>query len=265
MSDIVKHNAQLPADFGDSLMRGIEDTRASIVVAGGKPFLRLMRNGVWVFGQGNEEVQEGSQWAVNLASLARGWVCWGDGELLGKVMSSVQVPRPARPAAINGYEFAEQYGMDLACIDGDDAGVVVDHSNNSYGYKTMFDALVAAIRDRYMTDKVYYWPFVTLGQESYNHKKFGLIYNPILTITAWADAEGNIAGGRAKPAAAAASPQAPAAAALAEPPKPAKPRKAPLRQAPSSAQVEAAQAAPDAPPAPTQQVHTGQRRRPAAR
>ena len=74
-------------------MKGIADTRADLSVsAGGKPLLRLLRTGQFVFGQNNEPVEKGSEWAVNLASLARGWVCWGDGELLGQVMATVQVP-----------------------------------------------------------------------------------------------------------------------------------------------------------------------------
>ena len=35
-----------------------------------------MKSGEWVFGQENEEVQEGSQWVVNVMSLAHGYCCW---------------------------------------------------------------------------------------------------------------------------------------------------------------------------------------------
>src|SRR6188508_3331842 len=100
MSDIVKRSEALPADFGASLMAGIEQTRATIVAGGGKPFLRLLRTGDYVYGQQNVDVQDGSLWAVNLATLERGWVCWGDGEMLGQIMVSVQQPQPVRPPAI---------------------------------------------------------------------------------------------------------------------------------------------------------------------
>ena len=243
--DLVTRTTTLPADFGDSLMKGIEETRAGLVTGGNKPFLRLLRTGEYVFGQTNDDVQEGSQWAVNLASLQRGWVCWGDGELLGQVMSSVQVPRPACPPPVNGYPFAEQYGMDLTCISGDDAGMEVVYKNNSYGFKVAFDTLISAIRDRYAVEKVKYWPIITLGVEDYQHKKYGQIFNPILTVVAWADAEGNIEGRKAAPAKVEAAPEAPA---------PARQRKAPVQPAAEPVQ-----------PVSTQQAHVRQRRRPASR
>ena len=50
----------LPSDFVKSLMNGIADSRAGSTTGySGKPLLRLMKNGEWVFGQENTEVQEG--------------------------------------------------------------------------------------------------------------------------------------------------------------------------------------------------------------
>ena len=99
MNEIVHRHTALPANFGESLMRGIADTRAPCMTGdGGKLLLRLLKNGTFVIGQNNEPVENGSEWAVNIACLARGWVCWGDGELLGQVMASVQ----SRAAAAAG-------------------------------------------------------------------------------------------------------------------------------------------------------------------
>jgi hypothetical protein len=242
MNDVTKHEPiGLPADFGDSLMKGIEETRATLHVGGGKPFLRLLRNGTWVYGQNNDLVETGSRWAINLASLSRGWVCWDDGELLGQIMASVQVERLAKPAPVNDVEFKEQFGFELTCIDGEDAGVEVIYRNNSYGFVTAFDDLMAKIRDRYLKNKVYYWPVVTFGQESYDHKKFGETWNPILTIVAWANEAGEF-------------PPEPAAAPA---PKAAPPRREPLK----AVQTPVAPAEPTS----TVQAHVGQRRRPAPR
>ena len=61
-------------------MKGLSDTRAGLsVTAGGQLLMRLLRTGQFVFGQNNELVEKGSEWAVNLASLSRGWVCWAMG------------------------------------------------------------------------------------------------------------------------------------------------------------------------------------------
>jgi hypothetical protein len=192
MSDIVKRTEQLPADFGASLMKGIEQTRSTITTGGGKPFLRLTRAGDYIYGPQNIDVQDGSQWAVNLAALEHGWVCWGDGELLGQIMVDVRLPQPARPLPLEGYAFEAQFGMGLACISGEDKGLEVIYKNNSLGYKKAFDQLLADIRARYIIDQIFYWPVLELLTSSYPHKKYGQIFEPIFKIVGWADAQGNL-------------------------------------------------------------------------
>lgn len=257
MSDITtRTEAGLPStELGDALMRGVEDVRAGLSTSdGGKPLLRLVGEGDWVFGQTNEEVQQGSHWAVNMLTLQRGWCCWSDGKLLGQVMDSIQVPRPPCPPPINGKSFDEQYSMELTCISGDDAGQPVLYKNNSRGFKIAFADLMSKVRARYASEKVSYWPIVELKQSNYWHKKYNkTIYDPILDVVAWADADGNIAG--QAPKAAVAGPAK--AAAAPEPVKPARQRKAPLTAVQAPEEVDE--------PQPTQQIHTGQRRRPAAR
>jgi len=171
--------------------------------------------------------------------------------------------------------------MELVCLNGEDAGTATLYKNNSYGFRQAFEKLVRGdMRSRYEIDKRFFWPIITLHSESYEHKSYGQIFNPIFRIVAWADENGVIAG---KPAAAVKGPVQ--AAQPVEPPKPVRQRKPPLAAAaadpapaaapvqreapqptqqarrvppaPSSAQVEAAEE-------PTR-VFTGQRRRPAAR
>jgi len=240
MADIVKRTEQLPADFGDSLMKGIEQTRSTITTGGGKPFLRLTRAGDYIYGPQNIDVQDGSQWAVNLAALEHGWVCWGDGELLGQIMVDVRLPQPARPLPLEGYAFEAQFGMGLACITGEDKGLEVIYKNNSLGYKKAFDQLLADVRARYLLDQAFYWPVLELETSSYPHKKYGQIFEPVFKIVGWADAQGNLQS--AKPRAVAAPPS----------------EEPTLRAATRPAETPAET---PADPAPRQ----GQRRRPAAR
>jgi hypothetical protein len=251
MSDIVKRRDQLPADFGDSLMKGIEQTRSTIGTAGGKPFLRLSRAGDYIYGPQNVDVQDGSRWAVNLASLEHGWVCWGDGELLGQIMVDVRLPQPARPPAVEGYGFEPQFGMNLACISGDDKGLEVIYKNNSLGYKKAFDQLLADIRGRYPVDQQFYWPVLVLETSSYPHKKYGQIFEPIFKIVGWADANGNLQDSKPR---AVASPQA------ATPRKRAAVAVEPIAELGSASEPDVEENAPAAPVA-----RQGQRRRPAAR
>jgi len=252
MSDIARRTEALPADFGDSLMRGIEQTRSTIGTAGGKPFLRLSRTGDYIYGPQNVDVQDGSHWAVNLASLEHGWVCWGDGELLGQIMVDVRLPQPQRPPAVEGYGFEPQFGMSLACISGDDKGVEVIYKNNSLGYKKAFDQLLADIRARYIIDQQFYWPVIELNTSSYPHKKYGQIFEPIFKVVGWADANGNLQSNKPRAV------EAPAAATTA------RRRAAVVTETIAMPEERVEPDTPeDAPAAPA--ARQGQRRRPAAR
>ncbi len=292
MSDLTTRDDQLPADFGDALMKGIDNTRADMRVGsgGGKPFFRLLKRGDFVWGQQDDPMQEGSRWAVNLKTLSRGWVCWGagamQGKLLGQVMASVRAPKLVEPPPVNGFAFKEQFGLEMTCIDGEDAGTEVLYKNHSYGFTKAFDALLDEVRTRYAIDKEFYWPIVVLTSESYDHKQHGEIFNPIFTVVDWANEDGESAIDRdhdrqlAKPKAVskAGKPAKPSLRAVETPAEPAEPvstqraqRRAPApaasaealdRQASAILKNAGAESLTRAEPAP---VHTGQRRRPAAR
>jgi hypothetical protein len=241
MNDVTPHHAPLPANFGESLMKGIAETRSTMMTSGGgKPLLRLLKSGKWVIGQQNEPVEAASEWAVNIASLARGWVCWDDGELLGQTMASVQAERIPQPPPVNGTAFAEQFSMELTCILGEAEGTEVLYKNHSAGFTDAFSKLLSEIQARWSADPVYFWPVITLAQTSYQHKKHGEIWKPLLPIVAWTDQNGDFAPD-SEPA---------------QEVKPVEPAKAARSR-------QATQRAPE--PVPTAQTHIGQRRRPAAR
>jgi len=268
MNDLINNpgtDVSLPDDYADKLLGGIAESRASTHLAGGgKPFLRMMKSGEWVFGPSNEEVQEGSRWVINITSLVHGWCCWvdaggGKNELQGEVMVSMTQPKPARPAPIGGTPYAEQRGFALKCIDGADAGTEVIFKTNSIGGMNAVDDLLAKIHGRLAVNRKYPCPVVTLASDHYQNKKYGRIYVPILTVAGWSNMAGELEGNTPAPAAIAADKPAPAP----------RVRKAPLTATASPAVAGNAAPAPTArvaaggataAPAPT----TGQRRRPAA-
>lgn len=257
MTDIVKRNENLPADFVSRLMSGIAESRASTIVAGGKPFFRLSRSGTYVFGQNNEEVQEGSEWAVNVMTLSHGWSCWVDGgpghanELAGEVMVPMTSPKPVRPEPIDDTPFKEQRSLDLKCISGDDTGTEVVYKINSVGGMRAVDGLLAAIYEQLARNPAYPCPVIVFDSTSYSHKKWGEIFVPIFNIAGWADMNGNREDEDPAPRLPLNSPATNAA--------PARKRKAPVGAA-------AAPAATEKPvePIPTAQAYAGQRRRPVA-
>jgi hypothetical protein len=266
MTDITNRTtgsaAALPEDFARRMMSGIAESRATTQIGlGGKAILRLMKGGMWIYGQTNEEVQPGSRWAVNVMTLAHGWCCWVEGDsknsLEGDVMVSMTEHIPPQPDDIRGTEFKPQRSFELKCMNGEDEGTEVLYKVNSRGGIEAVTKFIADIQRRLLTP--YPCPIVTLDSEWYQHPKWGRVEKPIFTIVGWCDLNGNVEGAAPAPAApAAAEPAAPAAAA----PKPVRQRKPPV-----AAAVEAPPVAPVAPvePAPVAQAHVGQRRRPVAR
>ena len=238
----------LPQDFAAKLMSGIAESRATTLIGGGKPFLRMLKSGEWVFGGTNEEVQPGSRWAINVMTLAHGWSCWVEGagssanSLAGEVMASMTAPKPPRPPDIDGVPYKDQRTMDLKCIDGDDAGTEVIHKITSLGGIKAVDGLLAAIYAQLATSPDYPCPVVTFAKDYYDHKKWGRIYTPIYNVVGWADMNGQLQGD--------AQPALPLGT-------PSKPAKTPLRAVETPVGVSE--------PVSTTQARVGQRRRPVAR
>src|SRR5262245_57000959 len=147
--DITKPSVTaLSSDYLTKLKGGIAESRASTVLPGGKPFLRLLRDGEWVFGQSDDVVQDGSLWIVNPLSIGHGWSCWTNydtkakNELLDEIMVSVTEPKPIRPPNNGEWPYAEQRQMDLRCCHGEDTGVEVLYKTNSVGGMRAFDGLL---------------------------------------------------------------------------------------------------------------------------
>ena len=252
-------------EFTQQLLTGLVETRTQItdVLGGGKHILKMPEGGVWTFGQENVEVQEGSHWCINVKTIGWGWCVWteeGGKNKKHAVVNSVLQPLPQRPMPIQGKAFSNYFSFDLVCLDGEDAGVEVTYGANTVGIAKAFPKLRDAIIAQIQRDPKHPCPVVTLSSEDYRNS-YGQQYNPVFTITGWADLGGNLAPTGTSP-----KPQVPppTAAAPAEPAAPARKRKAPLGDPgplTSSAQVEAAQADPGPAPVSTQQAHTGQRRR----
>jgi hypothetical protein len=263
MNDLTKvASTELTDELAAELLSGIAESRQSTILTGGKPFLRLLKSGEWVYGQTNEEVQDGSQWAVNIFTLGHGYACWIDSELRGEAMISMSKPKPQKPPPVDGIAYKEQRSFELKCLNGDDAGVEVLYKTTSDGGLKAVDALLVQIQRQLATDRQFAFPVMTLGDEYYQHQKYGRIYKPVMTVVGWADTNGNMAGKASKRVAA-----APVAQPQPEPATPAKPKKASLKAVPASPEPPPAPEVvlPPADPLPTQQARTGQRRRPAAR
>jgi hypothetical protein len=255
--------AALSDSFVAKLLGGIAESRATTIIGGGgKPFLRLL-SGTWVFGQGNEEIQEGSQWVINTASLGHGYCCWvkddpknpkSKSQLRGEIMISMSEPKPQRPPPIDDTPYVEQRAFDAKCFDGTDAGTEVLYKTNSLGGMRAIDDLLVEIQTQLSEPGGRAWPcpVITLNSDFYPNKTYGgRTYYPIFDIVAWADMDGHLQP-VGKPVV------APAEKEASPPARPGRAPKPSLRAADEPV--------PEQPVSTTQaQAHTGQRRRPVAR
>lgn len=184
----------------DALVSGIAQSRATTPLAGGEPILRLSRDGHWIYGQGDDPVQEGSEWAVNPGSIMHGWVCWSDdSKLAGEVMAHVSKPKPARPDPIGNLAWKEQRTCNMKCVYGDDDGLQVIFKTSSIGGLRAFDLFMSRLVPQVLHEKETVSDaaqrrvvaIVELTSDSYPNKKYGgVTYFPVIKINDWANMRG---------------------------------------------------------------------------
>lgn len=191
-------NAGLPAN-PDDLIKGLQNVGQTLQgSSGGTPFLRLLRNGTYAYGAESIEPEEDSLWAMNPNSLQHGWAAWGDGELLGEVMVPFTQAAPPRSELPDyGVEWRQQVSCVLQCLNGEDEGVAVLYKGTSTGLHNAVKGLINDLVRQLQTDPKHCVPVIALEVDSYQHKKYGEIFYPVLTVTKWIGF-----GGESAPAAA---------------------------------------------------------------
>jgi hypothetical protein len=158
----------------------------------GVVILKMDKTGHWVFGADQTEVEDDSTWAINPFSFVHGYIAWGDGEVLGEKMTSVQHPLPeldaAPPGAKRGWE--TQIGMSLKCLNGEDKDMEARFTTTSVGGKKAVQALGVAIATQVEKDQSKPVAIVRLKKDHYVHKSYGRIYTPVFEIVEWASMDG---------------------------------------------------------------------------
>jgi len=237
-------NTAVSTELMGNLIAGIGKSRESAPVgAGGKPLMRLMKSGMWVFGQDDADVQEGSIWAVNPLAIGHGFAAWsnnaagtGKNSLLGEIMVPVTEPRPPMPDALPNAEWKLQRSAEMICTNGADKGVEVLYKTNSVSGLRAFDVFLGSLQAQLRVDPEHPVAMLRLGSSSYKHTQYGQIFTPVLEITGWATMHGEPADDGAPPAKAGGSGKPPLRSVDTDvPPEP--PVGAPRRQRPAGRAV----------------------------
>lgn len=192
-----------------NLKQGLQNVQSHIHTAGGDPILRMGRDGVWIYGADNVEVEPGSEWAINPMSLQHGYICWKNipqgskdkPELLGEEIRSMFQPLPAKESLPDygaGNSWSEEILVDMKCVKGEDADEQVIYKPSSTGGMRAMKEVIAEIMtaiDKHPDTPV---PVVSLENDSYQHKQYGKTYVPVLKIVRWVSMDG-VAGGAEAP------------------------------------------------------------------
>lgn len=197
-NSVATANGGLPADMAKALLSGIAASPLQQVGSGGKPFLKMNKDGSFTFGPENDEVDPEWRWAVNPTTFGHGWVCWAETvkgqkpEKLGEKMVSMTQPMPEQPDPIKGQEFTKQGSFELRGLEGDAEGIEIAYITPSNGGLQAIKAVTEAFQRHYPEDPMHPCPVVTMTSTSYQHPTYGKIWKPVFEVVAWCDMDGNL-------------------------------------------------------------------------
>ena len=157
----------------------------------GRPILRMSRDGVFMFGVDNTEVEEGAQLCVNIQSWQKGFRAWsefgvGQPTILGEILVKFNEPLPGKGALEDvGQPWQPCFSVDMTIISGEDAGIEVNYSPTSGGGIDFGNKLAVAIGKRAAEGKTDLNPVITLATSGYTSKRYGPQVKPEFVVVGW--------------------------------------------------------------------------------
>lgn len=179
--------SQLPVT-ADALLKGFKKVQQRQELATTDvSYLKLDKAGIWTYGSEEIEVEEGSRWAINPATMATGFAAWDESTKVGEEMEAITsdnvVLRGNLPDV--GASWSPQTAMQLKCLSGEDKGAEVLYSTTSKGGVKAFKTMVTAITARIESGNPGVVPIVEMQVDSYKYKKYGKIFTPELKVVDW--------------------------------------------------------------------------------
>tara|TARA_R110000772_G_scaffold109141_1_gene212373 strand:+ start:1009 stop:1767 length:759 start_codon:yes stop_codon:yes gene_type:complete len=171
-----------------NLLGGLKATKTQVQSdSGNADILRMLKDGDWVYGADDIDVEPDSLWALNPMSIQLGYIAWLDQKPVGEAMAPMgedPIVQSSLPEV--GAPYKRQITAQLACVSGEDAGVNVITKQTSHGGKKeitrVIDEIIARIEGGEGTKIV---PIFTLENDNYKHKEYGKIYTAVMSIQKW--------------------------------------------------------------------------------
>lgn len=181
------------------LKANLQQVRHQLPAAGNTPYLRMLTDGDWVFGQEDNAVAHGDEAVINPTSIKLGYTCWTDhpkGGPKNECLDEIMYPLGAVLPGIHtmrdmGWPWSDVSSMDVKIISGKHEGVETLYKTSSKGGINAIRGIIDAILARLEEDSEYVCPVITFGNDSYKHKQWGKTYVPVLNIVSWMDMDGN--------------------------------------------------------------------------
>jgi len=158
----------------------------------GFSFLKMdFESGDWLVGQAGDVVTD-DEILVNTTTIQHGWILWSGGRPQKSLVGFTQ-PIPMAMDAIGEDSPAEARSFQGALIDD---GEPIAFDTNSYGGRKGVDVLLGQIKAHSAEGSTFLYPKVKLTSESYANKKRGgkMTFNPVFSVVAWCDQDGNEEG-----------------------------------------------------------------------
>ncbi len=163
------------------------------------PFMKMGKDGTWVYGQTNIEVQPGSLWAIDPFSYRFGYTCWTDydaalkkkNENKGKVTVALgadpvdpnNLPKHIDPDTGQEWTWSQVVEVCLTCVNGEDTGTKAVYQTSSMGGLRVLSEYLDKLMPNIAEGKPI--AIIELKSDSYPHPQWGKTYVPELVYNQW--------------------------------------------------------------------------------
>ena len=144
------------------------------------------KTGTWSYGVAHQEIEKGSQWAVDPFSFIHGWIAFNhNNEKVAELAAPLNQEMPERTQLPEGAkDWQEQTGFSMKCVAGDDEGLVVQFRASSASGVRAVGELVGRIGVQVEKDKNH--PvLITELEIGVIPTKFGKVYFPVFEEVEW--------------------------------------------------------------------------------
>lgn len=189
-----------------ALKTGLTNVRTKLPEVGGSPYLRLLKDGDWVFGQEDNVVTPGTEAIVNPLSIRHGYASWtnrqpgeGKNEKKGEIMVGLNQTLPPIHELEKHVDednndkpcpWKDQLAIDVKFLTGKHKGTQVVFNTTSVGGLNAGRGVLDAILEKLEEATEFVCPIIRLDSDSYKHNTYGKTYVPVMEVIGWANLQG---------------------------------------------------------------------------